>query len=806
MKVVKFGGVALQFSEGVERIRQIVENYSRDDCVVVVVSAVTGMTDKLISTAECALLGDDRWVAMWQSMRDDHAKLSDGKAVANAIDEMFDQLRSIYVGVSYVRDLSNKTLNTIASYGERMSALIVADSLPTARLYDSREFIKTENSDGKVQLDSELSYRLVREAFSDCERISVVPGFIASDRDSGETTTLGRGGADYTASVVAAALGASELEIWTDVDGFTTADRQIIESAYTIPQLSYIEAMEMSNFGAKVIYPPAIYPVCVKDIPIRVRNFFNVENEGSVVRRDAVGDTKPIRGISSITGTTLITVAGLSMVGVEGVNRRIFATLAEHGVSVFMVAQASSENSTSIGVSDKDADVAVDVLNREYQEEIATGAMFPVEAHRGLATIAIVGENMRHVPGIAGKLFGTLGRSGVSIIACAQGAAETNISVVLESRYLRKAVGVIHDSFFLSEYKVLNVFVCGVGTVGGKLIEQILSQRDTLKEQNRLKMNVVGIANSRHALFDAEGISTELLSSPSTTLEGAPEATPASISETIVAMNMYNSVFVDCTASSEVAAVYQHLIDHNVSVVTANKIFASGPYDEYLRLKQSATLRGVKFLYETNVGAGLPVIGTINDLVNSGDCILRIEAVLSGTLNYIFCNVARGVPFSEAVRRAHDEGYSEPDPRVDLSCGDVVRKIVILARECGYRLEQDEVKVEELLPDDIFRGSIDEFWNNVGRLDEHFLAQSRRLQAEGKRLQVVATVDRGEAAVELKTIAESHPFATLEGSGNAILLTTERYRHFPMLIQGYGAGADVTAAGVFANIMSVANI
>lgn len=806
MKVVKFGGVALQFSEGVERIRQIVENYSRDDCVVVVVSAVTGMTDKLISTAECALLGDDRWVAMWQSMRDDHAKLSDGKAVANAIDEMFDQLRSIYVGVSYVRDLSNKTLNTIASYGERMSALIVADSLPTARLYDSREFIKTENSSGKVQLDSELSYRLVREAFSDCERISVVPGFIASDRDSGETTTLGRGGADYTASVVAAALGASELEIWTDVDGFTTADRQIIESAYTIPQLSYIEAMEMSNFGAKVIYPPAIYPVCVKDIPIRVRNFFNVENEGSVVRRDAVGDTKPIRGISSITGTTLITVAGLSMVGVEGVNRRIFATLAEHGVSVFMVAQASSENSTSIGVSDKDADVAVDVLNREYQEEIATGAMFPVEAHRGLATIAIVGENMRHVPGIAGKLFGTLGRSGVSIIACAQGAAETNISVVLESRYLRKAVGVIHDSFFLSEYKVLNVFVCGVGTVGGKLIEQILSQRDTLKEQNRLKMNVVGIANSRHALFDAEGISTELLSSPSTTLEGAPEATPASISETIVAMNMYNSVFVDCTASSEVAAVYQHLIDHNVSVVTANKIFASGPYDEYLRLKQSATLRGVKFLYETNVGAGLPVIGTINDLVNSGDSILRIEAVLSGTLNYIFSNVARGVPFSEAVRRAHDEGYSEPDPRVDLSCGDVVRKIVILARECGYRLEQDEVKVEELLPDDIFRGSIDEFWNNVGRLDEHFLAQSRRLQAEGKRLQVVATVDRGEAAVELKTIAESHPFATLEGSGNAILLTTERYRHFPMLIQGYGAGADVTAAGVFANIMSVANI
>lgn len=806
MKVVKFGGVALQFSEGVERIRQIVENYSRDDCVVVVVSAVTGMTDKLISTAECALLGDDRWVAMWQSMRDDHAKLSYGKAVANAIDEMFDQLRSIYVGVSYVRDLSNKTLNTIASYGERMSALIVADSLPTARLYDSREFIKTENSDGKVQLDSELSYRLVREAFSDCERISVVPGFIASDRDSGETTTLGRGGADYTASVVAAALGASELEIWTDVDGFTTADRQIIESAYTIPQLSYIEAMEMSNFGAKVIYPPAIYPVCVKDIPIRVRNFFNVENEGSVVRRDAVGDTKPIRGISSITGTTLITVAGLSMVGVEGVNRRIFATLAEHGVSVFMVAQASSENSTSIGVSDKDADVAVDVLNREYQEEIATGAMFPVEAHRGLATIAIVGENMRHVPGIAGKLFGTLGRSGVSIIACAQGAAETNISVVLESRYLRKAVGVIHDSFFLSEYKVLNVFVCGVGTVGGKLIEQILSQRDTLKEQNRLKMNVVGIANSRHALFDAEGISTELLSSPSTTLEGAPEATPASISETIVAMNMYNSVFVDCTASSEVAAVYQHLIDHNVSVVTANKIFASGPYDEYLRLKQSATLRGVKFLYETNVGAGLPVIGTINDLVNSGDSILRIEAVLSGTLNYIFSNVARGVPFSEAVRRAHDEGYSEPDPRVDLSCGDVVRKIVILARECGYRLEQDEVKVEELLPDDIFRGSIDEFWNNVGRLDEHFLAQSRRLQAEGKRLQVVATVDRGEAAVELKTIAESHPFATLEGSGNAILLTTERYRHFPMLIQGYGAGADVTAAGVFANIMSVANI
>ena len=812
MIVVKFSGVALSSSESVGRICEIVKHHSQNESVVVVVSAASGITDRLIAAARQAL-DRGKWSDTWQLMRDEHMALAESVVPKDVlgqvkvdISDMFGQLHSIFLGVEYVGDLSRKTLDTVVSYGERLSACIVARCIQDAVLMDSRRFIITEHVNGRNQLDSETSYRLVREAMAGCSATCVVPGFISSDKTTGETTNLGRGGADYTASVIASALDANVLEIWTDVDGFTTADQQIIENAYTIPSLSYVEAMEMSNFGAKVIYPPAIYPVCVKDIPIRVRNIFNISNEGSVVKRDVPPDNKPIKGISSISGTTLITVAGLSMVGVEGVNRRIFTTLAERGISVFMVAQASSENSTSIGVSDKDADMAVEVLNNEYREEIATGAMFPAQAQKNLATIAIVGENMRNVPGIAGKLFGTLGRSGVSIIACAQGAAETNISVVIENKYLSKAVGVIHDSFFLSEFKVVNVFICGVGTVGGKLIEQILAQRDTLKEQNRLLMNVVGVANSRHALFNADGIPRETLERLPEALDDAPNATPTAICRDIIAMNMYNSVFVDCTASGQVAEIYQRLIDNNVSVVTANKIFASGPYDDYVALKQSATMRGVKFLYETNVGAGLPVIGTIDDLVNSGDKILQIEAVLSGTLNFIFSNVARGMLFSEAVRRAHDEGYSEPDPRIDLSCGDVVRKIVILARECGYRLEQDEVEVEPLLPNTIFDGSIENFWSNITMLDDDFSRRSRELQAEGKRLQVVATVVNGKAKVSLQTIAESHPFSSLVGSGNAILLTTERYRHFPMLIQGYGAGADVTAAGVFANIMSVANI
>ena len=602
---------------------------------------------------------------------------------------------------------------------------------------------------------------------------------------------------------MAAALNAEVLEIWTDVDGFMTADPKVIKTAYTINELSYIEAMELCNFGAKVIYPPTIYPVCVKNIPIRVKNTFNPESDGTIIKQKIENNLKPIKGISSISGTTLITVTGLSMVGVIGVNRRIFTALAQQGISVFLVSQASSENSTSIGVRDQDAEKAVNVLDNEFAKEIETGAMFPMHAESGLATIAIVGENMKHTPGIAGKLFGTLGRSGISVIACAQGASETNISFVIDGKYLRKSLNVLHDSFFLSEYKVLNLFICGVGTVGSKLIEQIRSQYEELKEHSRLKLNVVGIASSHNAIFCREGLD---LDNYREQLQASEPSSPEKLRDTILSMNIFNSVFVDCTASKDVALLYQSFLEHNVSVIAANKIAASSKYEDYLKLKTTAMMRGVKFRFETNVGAGLPIIGTINDLCNSGDKILRIEAVLSGTLNFIFNAISAEVPFSETVRLAKEQGYSEPDPRIDLSGTDVVRKLVILAREAGYRVEQEDVEKHLFVPEEYFQGSLEDFWKNLPALDADFEARRKELEAEGKRWRFVATMDGGKVNVALKAVDRNHPFYNLEGSNNIVLLTTERYKEYPMQIQGYGAGASVTAAGVFANIMSIANI
>lgn len=634
-------------------------------------------------------------------------------------------------------------------------------------------------------------------------RISVVPGFISKDKNTDETTNLGRGGSDYTAAIIAAALDAEVLEIWTDVDGFMTADPRIIQTAYTINELSYIEAMELCNFGAKVIYPPTIYPVCIKNIPIRVKNTFNPKNPGTIIKKEINNDTKAIKGISSISGTALITVTGLSMVGVIGVNRRIFTALANNGISVFMVSQASSENSTSIGMKESDSEAAVNVLNEEFAKEIETGAMFPMRAEKGLATIAVVGENMKHVPGIAGKLFGTLGRSGISVIACAQGASETNISFVINGMYLRKSLNVLHDSFFLSEYNVLNLFICGVGTVGSKLIEQIRSQHDELKQNRRLQLNVVGIASSHNAIFDREGIDLDTYKEQLVQSEITDTET---LRREVIGMNIFNSVFVDCTASKDVSAFYQDFLEHNISVIAANKIAASSDYESYIKLKQTALAKGVKFRFETNVGAGLPIIGTINDLRNSGDKILKIEAVLSGTLNFIFNELSENVPFSEAVRRAKKQGYSEPDPRIDLSGIDVIRKLIILTREAGYKAEQDNVEKKLFIPESFFNGSLDDFWKNLPMLDDEFEQKRKQLEAQNKRWRFVAKMEMGNTSVELTTVEKGHPFYNLEGSNNIVMLTTERYKEYPMLIQGYGAGASVTAAGVFANIMSIANI
>ena len=811
MKVLKFGGTSVGSVESILSLKAIVEKEAQKQPIIVVVSALGGITDKLIATSVLAQKGDETWKDEFQAMVERHHKMIDTiitdprkrEQLFNIVDSLFEQLRSIYFGVYLIHDLSKKTQDAIVSYGERLSSNIVATLVQGAKWYDSREFIKTVRKNHKNTLDSELTNRLVRRTFSDLQRISLVPGFISKDRDTDEITNLGRGGSDYTAAIIAAALDAEILEIWTDVDGFMTADPRVIKTAYTIKELSYIEAMELCNFGAKVVYPPTIYPVCVKNIPIRVKNTFNPDGEGSIIKQKVANNDKPIKGISSINGTTLITVAGLSMVGVIGVNRRIFTALADNGISVFMVSQASSENSTSIGVRDQDAKEAVEVLNGEFAKEIETGAMYPMHAENGLATIAVVGENMKNTPGIAGKLFGTLGRAGISMIACAQGAPQTNISFVVKSEHLRKALNAIHDSFFLSEYKVLNLFVCGVGTVGGQLLEQIHNQYEELKRTKRLKLNVVGIATSKKALFNSDGID---LANYRELLADAPESNESKLRDAIIEMNCFNSVFVDCTASKEVAEIYQPLLEHNISVIAANKIAASSSYEKYARLKETALARGVFFRYETNVGAGLPIIGTINDLRNSGDVILKIEAVLSGTLNFIFNDISADVTLSEAVRRAKEQGYSEPDPRIDLSGKDVIRKLVILAREAGYKVEKTDVEAHLFIPDEFFEGSIEEFWKNLPKLDADFEARRKQLDAEGKRWRFVATFDHGKLSVALKVVDSTHPFYNLQGSNNIVALTTERYREYPMLIQGYGAGASVTAAGVFANIMSIANI
>ena len=789
MKVLKFGGTSVGSVKSILSVKQIVEKEAKRQSVIVVVSALGGITDQLLRTARMACKGDNGWKASYQQMVERHHSMIDTifqdpidkVELFNQTDALLEQLRSIFFGVNLIQDLSQRTEDVIVSYGERLSSRIVARLIQGSKWFDPFMFIKTTDVGSKHILDSEVTYDLVCQTFHDAPRVAVVPGFIATDCRTGEITNLGRGGSDYTASIIAAALKAEALEIWTDVDGFMTADPKVIKTAYTINELSYVEAMELCNFGAKVIYPPTIYPVCIQHIPIRVRNTFNPSSKGTVIKDEIKNDQKPIKGISSIKGTSLITVSGLSMVGVIGVNHRIFSTLAKEGVSVFLVAQASSENSTSIGVQDADADKAVDVLNKEFAQEIEDGRMFPMHAESGLATIGIVGENMKHTPGIAGKLFGVLGRSGISVIACAQGASETNISFVIQSKYLRKALNVIHDSFFLSEYKVLNLFICGVGTVGGKLIEQIRQQYDRLKETSRLKLNVVGIASSHYAIYDRDGLD---LADYRKQLDTSEESTPKKLHDTVIGMNIFNSVFV----------------------IAANKLAASSDYEDYIRLKRTAIARGVKFRFETNVGAGLPIIGTINDLLNSGDRVLKIEAVLSGTLNFIFNEISADVPFSETVRRAKEEGYSEPDPRIDLSGTDVVRKLVILTRESGYRIEQENVEKDLFVPEDYFNGSVEDFWKRLPLLDAGFEEKRKKIEAEGKRWRFVAEMEAGKAKVSLKAVDRTSPFYNLEGSNNVVLLTTERYKEYPMQIQGYGAGADVTAAGVLANIMSIANI
>jgi aspartokinase/homoserine dehydrogenase 1 len=815
MKVLKFGGTSVGSVESIKNVKNIVE--AVNEPVIVVVSALGGITDKLINTSKLASKGDIEYKKEFEEIVTRHLSIiqdvvakSKRTAVMKKIREILEELENIFIGVSLIKDLSPKTSDTIVSYGERLSSYIVSSIISHAELYDSRQFIKTHKQFNKHVVDFELTNKLIQDTFKVIPKVAVVPGFISSCRNNDEVTNLGRGGSDYTASILAAALDASTLEIWTDVDGFMTADPKVINSAYVIEYLTFTEAMELCNFGAKVIYPPTIYPAFHKNIPIRVLNTFNPSASGTLISKESAHkDTESnkkaiIKGISSINDTCLVTVQGLGMVGVIGVNYRIFRALAKNSISVFMVSQASSENNTTFAVKNEDSDLAVAVLNEEFAPERERGEINDIEAEKGLATVAIVGENMKRTPGIAGKLFGTLGRAGISVIACAQGASETNISFVIKLEYLRKALNSIHDSFFLSEYKVLNIFIVGVGTVGGHLLEQIEHQRQKLMNQNGVKLNVVGIANSKRMLLRREGLDLKTCIKELKT-DGA-ESSPTLLRDEIIKMNIFNAIFVDCTSSEKIAALYETLLNKNISVVAANKLAASSSYKNYSLLKETARKRGIKYLFETNVGAGLPIINTMNDLINSGDSILKLKAVLSGTLNFILNTITETIPFSKAVKMAVEAGYAEPDPRIDLSGKDVLRKLVILARESGYVVEQKDVRQTPFIPEKYLNGSIEDFWKMIPELDGEFEEKRKNLVINNKRLRFVASMNEGQCQVGLAEVDSRHPFYELEGSNNIIMISTERYHDYPMIIKGYGAGADVTAAGVFADMISIANI
>ena len=850
MKVLKFGGTSVGSVESILNVKKIVE--SRSENLVVVVSALGGITDRLIETAKMARQGDRAYMESLEEIEKRHFDMiavcfpDSADSLRGTVKELLGELSDLYRGVFLLKELTDKTLDEIVSFGERISSHIVTSLIEGAVRRDSLDFIRTVYRHRKNELDAAATYPLINEVFADfwagtplaggenssshvgtdtplqrgdcgtpcsdggtgtslqasSRHVAIVPGFISRDSGDGRITNLGRGGSDYTASILAAGLKAECLEIWTDVDGFMTADPRVIKTSYVIPELNFTEAMELCNFGAKVIYPPTLYPVYVNDIPLLVKNTFRPQLPGSVIRRDCRGSGRMITGITSIGNCCLLNVSGTSMVGIVGVNSRIFSTLADNSISVFLASQSSSETSITLGLREEDGELARQLLDEEFAYEIGRGSMNRVSVTPGLSTIAIVGENMKKNCSVPGKLFTTLGRSGINAIAVAQGSSETNISFVVERQFLRKSLNVLHDSFFLSEYREVNLFICGVGTVGGSLLRQLDSQREHLMRERNLKLNVVGIARSSRGVFDRGGVDLAKLDSEGVALN------VEKLREEVIGMNIFNSVFVDCTASPEVAALYKDFFRHGISVVAANKIAASSTdYTEYKSLKEEALKRGVKFLYETNVGAGLPVIRTVSDLTASGDRVERIEAVLSGTLNYILNAVSGTVPLSQAVRQAKELGFSEPDPRVDLSGKDVVRKIVILAREAGYAVNMEDVRTTPLLPEEFFSLSEEEFWRRLPSLDAAFEAHRRSVLSRGLQWRFVARLSDGECSVGLREVDASSPlFRPLEGSNNLVLLTTARYHQHPLVIQGYGAGAEVTAAGVFADIMRVANI
>lgn len=812
MQVIKFGGSSVANAENIKKVMAITRTRMEKGRTLVVVSALGGVTDQLLKIGSMAASGEDGYKNLLQEVEIRHLDVVRGllpiqqqSATLSLVKQHFNQLEGLCDGVFLLSELSARTKDKMVSYGELLSSLIISASFQASQLenywLDSRELIKTDGHFGMATVNFSLTNLAIQANVKNHPaNLYIAPGFIGSD-EYHQTTTLGRGGSDYTAAIYAAAMDATVLEIWTDVSGMMTADPRLVQNPRPIARISYQEAMELSHFGAKIIYPPTIQPVMSKNIPVWIKNTFAPEDFGTLIEKDAAASDSFIRGITSINKISLLSLEGSGMVGIPGFSKRLFEALASESVNVILITQSSSEHSICVGVNEGDAQRAKAVVDLQFEVEIANGKVDPLNIETGLSILALVGEQMKSHPGVSGKMFGVLGRNGINVRAIAQGSSEKNISAVLLEKDVKKAINVLHEAFFETTYKQLNVFIAGTGNVGGKLISQIQQQIAYLQEHLRLQIRITGLANSKKICIQEEGIPLDHWRDQ---LAAAPSGTIHDFVQAIQNANLRNSVFVDVTANDIVAGVYSALLEKSISVVACNKIACSASYAHYKQLKLLAREYNTHFLFETNVGAGLPVIGTLNDLLRSGDTIITIMAVLSGTLNYVFNNYDATIPFSQVVRQAQKEGYTEPDPRLDLGGTDVMRKIMILAREAGQVIEMTDIHNNPFLPATCFEGSVEDFYQEMERQEPHFQQLYHQAAANNCKLKFVATYQQGKAAVGLQHISANSDFYHLYGKDNLVLFYTERYPEQPMVIKGAGAGADVTASGVFADIIRVA--
>ena len=813
MKVLKFGGSSVATPERIRGIVAILKDYyTAGDKFTVVFSAFGGVTDSLITMAQLAEKGNEQYLDHFEVFRQRHAAAVESllgearlREVQPGLAQNHEVLKNLLYGIFLLREASPRTMDYVLSFGERNSAYIISHALRAegipADYLDARKVIKTDKNFNNARVDFDTSYQRIREYYREHPEVQIVTGFVASAK-GGLTTTLGRGGSDYTASLLAAGLRAEQVEIWTDVDGVLTADPRRVKRAFTIPRLTYAEAMEMSHFGAKVIYPPTLQPALQLDIPIYIKNTFNPDFVGTYISSKSDPDSRTVKGISSINNVALLTLAGSGLFGVPGIAGRLFGTLAQAEINVVLITQGSSEHSISFAVKPVDAERARKRVERAFEYEIQMKVVDRVKIETDLSVVAVIGERMRYMPGLAGRMFQALGRNGINAVAIAQGSSELNISVVIPSDDEAKALNALHDTFFLSNVKEVHLFLVGVGLIGSTLLRQIEAQREFLRAQRGIELKIIGLANSRKMLFDEAGIG--LHSWKETLLSEGETMDLAIFIGRMNELNLSNTIFVDNTANEQVSRYYENILDNSISISTPNKIATSSAYLQYQRLKSIAAKRGVEFKYETNVGAGLPIITTLNDLIASGDQIQRIEGVLSGSLSFIFNSFVAGRKFSDIVMAARERGFTEPDPRIDLNGIDVRRKLIILARETGLPLEGKDVQIEGILPPAVRDApTVDSFFEELAKADAHFEQLREEAAANGKVLRMIAKLEGETARIGLQAVDNSNPFYFLSGSDNMVVFTTQRYQERPLVVQGPGAGAEVTAAGVFAEIISI---